>query len=318
MSLDLNGLANYTKENEEVLLTASIMGAKTQARIAEKGNILTGVKTSEKIGVLETDVVFQDGANCAFTPAGTTKITQRSVVVGDIKVQESLCPKELEKKYTQKMLKDGSKQETIPFEEEYTGQKTLLIAGALEKALWQGDTASASPNLNKFDGLIKNNDSSTVNINANTAEYIGTPIDSATGITQANVISVIDAVVKAIPAELRDKPDLEVLCGWDVFTPYTFALRDKNWFHYDAANSNGELVIPGTNIRLVALPGLNDTSRVFALRWSNVFMGTDLEGEDDKFDMFYAKEAKEVRFDANWKSGVNVAFPKEVVTFKLA
>ena len=40
--------------------------------------------------------------------------------------------------------------------------------------------------------------------------------------------------------------------------------------------------------------------------------------EEEKFEIFYAKEADQVRFVSEFKMGVNVAFPDEIVKFILA
>jgi len=44
----------------------------------------------------------------------------------------------------------------------------------------------------------------------------------------------------------------------------------------------------------------------------------DLLNEEDRFELFYAKEADEMRFVAEFKYSVNYAFPTEVVYFALA
>jgi hypothetical protein len=54
------------------------------------------------------------------------------------------------------------------------------------------------------------------------------------------------------------------------------------------------------------------------MRLSNLFLGTDLLNEEEKFEIFYAKEADQVRFVSEFKMGVNIAFPDEVVKFILA
>ncbi|WP_212005750.1 hypothetical protein [Chitinophaga sp. HK235] len=317
MSFDVSALSNYTKENEQLLVTSSIFNAKTQQKIQSQGNVMTGVKSSEQINRIDTDAVFQAGGSCGFNAQGTTAITQRPVTVGKIKVNEALCPKTLESKYTQKALQIGSRYESIPFEQEYTDKKAARIAAQIEKALWQGDTGSANANLNKFDGLIKLIDAAAGVVAANTAPYIGTPIVVADGITKANVRSIVDAMFLAIPENLVDKEDIEIVCGWDTFRLYILALRDANLYAYDADNTGGEIEIPGTNIKLVALAGLNGTKRLFAFRWSNIFLGVDMLNEEEKWEIFFAKEADEVRFVAEWKTGINTAFPDEVVSFKL-
>jgi hypothetical protein len=54
------------------------------------------------------------------------------------------------------------------------------------------------------------------------------------------------------------------------------------------------------------------------MRLSNMFLGTDLLNEEEKFEIFYAKEADQVRFVSEFKMGVNIAFPDEAVKFILA
>jgi len=63
---------------------------------------------------------------------------------------------------------------------------------------------------------------------------------------------------------------------------------------------------------------LNGTNKVYATRLSNLFIGTDLLNEEEKFEIFYAKEADQVRFVSEFKMGVNFAFPDEMVRFVLA
>jgi hypothetical protein len=129
------------------------LGAKTASLIKSAGNVMVGVKSSEKINIMETDAIFQDGASCGFNASGSTTFTQRTVTPGKIKVNEALCPKDLESKYLQKALPTGSMYDSIPFEQEYSEKKAKTIAAQLETALWTGDTTSVNVNLNRFDGL---------------------------------------------------------------------------------------------------------------------------------------------------------------------
>lgn len=324
MAYNVSALTDYTKENEESLVMRSLFGARTQQIIQAEGTVMTGVKSSEKINILDTDAIFQTGGTCGFNSSGATTFTQRSLVVGKIKVNESLCPKALEAKYTQKALQIGSRYEAVPFEEQYTDQKAGTIAEQIEVAMWKGDTASVDVNLNKFDGFIKLIDAAAASVAANAAAYIsGGAISSATGITSANVKSVVNAMWLALPARVQGKSDVRVFCGWDVFQKFIAAYTDQNLFHFKPAGSevsaeNGEVIIPGTNYKLTAVHGLDGTNRLFALRTSNMYEGTDLENEEERWEIFFAKEADETRFIAEFKKGVQVAFPNEIVQFQLA
>jgi len=317
MAFDVSTLAAYTEQNEALLVTSSVLGAKTASLIKSAGNVMVGVKSAETINIMDTDAIFQSGGSCGFTASGSTSFTQRTVTVGKIKVNEALCPKDLESKYLQKALPTGSMYDSIPFEQEFADKKAKRIAAQLETAIWQGDTDSVNVNLNKFDGLVKLIGAASGVVAANASTYIsGAPLSS---ITAANVISIFDGVYKAIPAQVVAADDMTIFCGQDVFRTYTIALKNENMFHYTVdAKADSEFVLPGTSIKVVAVAGLNGTNKIYALRLSNLFLGTDLLNEEEKFEIFYAKEADQVRFVSEFKMGVNIAFPDEVVKFILA
>lgn len=324
MAYNVAALADYTEQNEELLVMRSLFSSKTAQLIQSEGNVMTGVKSSEQINILDTDATFQNGGTCGFLSSGATTFTQRQVTVGKIKVNESLCPKALEAKYTQKALQVGSRYEGIPFEKQYTDQKSGTIAQQLEVAFWQGDTTSVDANLNKFDGYIKLIDAAGTAVAANSAAYIsGGPVTAVTGITVANVKAIVAAMWLAMPAKIQGKDDIRVFCGWDTFNKFIAAYTDLNLFHFAPAGTevsakNGEVIIPGTNYKLTAVHGLDGTNRLFTIRMSNMWMATDLENEEERWEIFFAKEADEIRFVAEFKDGVNVAFPDEIVQFELA
>ena len=314
MSFSVGTLANYTKENEQLLVTSSVLGSKTASLIKEQGNVMVGVKSAETINIMDTDAIFQDGSSCGFNASGLTSFTQRTVTVGKIKVNESLCLKDLESKYLQKALPAGSMYDSMVFSEEFSKRKTEKIAQQLETALWMGNTASVNVNLNKFNGITTLiTAAGAAVVNANSVALHGVV---ETAITDANVISIFDDIYKAIPASVVDKDDVAIFCGMDVFRTYTVKLKSSNLFHYkyDEA-ANGQFFLPGTNVRVIAVQGLNGSGDIVAARISNFFLGTDLLNEEERFEIFYAKEADQVRFVSEFKMGINFAFPDEIVKF---
>lgn len=392
MAFSLGGLTAYTEQNKQALITKALFKAKTIGMMTP----MTGIKSAETINILNTDAVFQVGGTCGFSSSGTTAITQRTVTIGKIKVQEALCPKSLEAYYTQTLLKPGSQYDGIPFEQIYTDYKTEQIAKSLEVAIWQGDTTSGNANLSKFDGLIKLIDASyaAVNLNAITgtgtaAVTSGSPTVTGTGtaftsqvnvgdkliigavtgvvdtvnsatsitltanagssvsttaykiiplysdgatalvsnpyfaspitsVTAANVIALFQNIYLVIPVELLGNDTVKVFVGMDIYRTWVNALTTANLFHYTAETADNELVIPGTNVKVVAVNGLNGTNRVFAMSTDNMYFGTDLMNEEERFEIFFAKEADEVRYMAEFKVGTNVAFPSQVVQFTLS
>ena len=309
MAFDVSTLGAYTRQSIKPLLTSAVFGAKTQEMILKSGIVLTGVKSAESIPIIDTDANFQLDS-CSFDASGSTSFTQRTVTVGKIKVEEKLCPKDLETKFTQEALKKGSTYEDFgnaAFEAAYIDKKNARIAAQLEVALWQGDTTNGNENFKRFDGLMKLIDA-------------GSPISGGTPaqVTAASVIGIVKGVKNAIPAALKGMKDVVIFCGYDVYDLYVDAGVTANLFHYDFKDESnyGGLTVPGTGIRLEAVHGLDGTGDLYAMRLSQVAIGVDLEAEETNYRLWYSQDNNDVRFRAAWKIGVNVAFPGEIVAFK--
>ena len=309
MALDLTGLTNYVKENEQQLATSLVFAPKTAKLIEAAGNVQVGIKSSEKINLMETDAVFQAGGTCGFSSSGTTAFTQRALTPGKIKVNESICPKSFEAKYTQKALRAGSSYDYMPFADEYSAKKIAVIGEALEVGLWQGDTTSLNAQLNKFDGLLKLIAPSGVPV----AGVIDGNPGNVAALSTSTIIAAVDEVYTLIPADIVANGDVVIFAGMDAFRMYTVALKAANLFHYAAESVDFEIVIPGTSVKLIAVNGLNGTDKLVATRMSNLYLGVDLLNEEEKFELFFAKEADEMRFVAEFKMGVQYAFPTEIV-----
>ena len=324
MAFDVSTLVSYVIENENLLVAKSLFGARTASLISEEGNVLTGIKFAEQINVLGTDAIFQSGAGCTRVSSGTTAITQRKVTVGNIAVVEDICVKDLRRTFLSKSMVKGSYEDTLAFEKEYTDLKSHTIAKQSEIALWQGDTTSGNANLLLFDGLIKLIDNSGVQVLANNSAYIasGAPISVATGITLTNVKSIINAMWLALPADVTGRDDIRIFCGWDVFNKFINSYTDQNLFNFaptgsEVSAANGVVIIPGTNYKLTAVHGLDGTNRLFATYMPNFYLGVDMENEEDTFVMMQDQFKDYLRFKCQFKQGINVAFPDQVVSFKL-
>jgi hypothetical protein len=227
-----------------------------------------------------------------------------------VKVEETLCPKTLEAKWMQTQIMPGSPT-MIPFEEQIGNEKVAVIAQTLETALWQGDTASGNPNLNRFDGLNKI-------ISAASPTLANAAPTTFTTVTSANIDEILDQVYANIPAAVAEKSDLVCFLGIDAYKLMLVNLKNANLFHYVAdAATTMEMVYPGTNMKLIGVGGLNGTNKIVAGSLSNFFLGTDLANEEEITKLWYSEDSDEVRFRLTFKYGVQVAFPSEVVYFTL-
>jgi hypothetical protein len=309
MAFVVSSLANYTNEQSTDLLVKALFGSKTASTLQSAGQVQVGVKSSATLNLLNSTVFFQaDG--CGYNPSGSTTFTQRTITVGAVKVEETLCPKTLEAKWMQTQIMAGSPT-MIPFEEQVGTEKSAVIAENIEIAMWQGDTTSGNPNLNRFDGFNK--------IIAAASPTLANSAPTAfTSITVSNIDDILDQVYANIPARIATKSDLVCFIGVDAFKLMLVNLKNANLFHYAVdASQTMEMVYPGTNMKLIGVGGLSGTNKIVAGSLSNFFVGTDLANEEEVYKLWYSEDNDEVRFRTTFAYGVQVAYPAEVVFFTL-
>lgn len=300
----VSGLSAYVDEQRYPLLRKAILGGDSISKMVPQ----LGIKTKAKINYMETDADFQDGSSCGFSPSGSTEFTQREIETGIIKEELEWCFKSLWGKYLENQYRVQADPQAMPFEAEITGELVDKISQKLEKAVWQGDKSSANANLNKFDGLLK-------------------ILDGASAVTENVAIAststsydAVKAVFLAIPEEILGK-GVEIMVSPELYRDFAMALVDKNLYHYDPANgaaTDAGFLFPGTNIRVVKVQGLAGTKKIIATYWKNLYYGADLLGEEERFRLWYDEEDEMFRFRALWNSGVQVAFPDEVVVGTIA
>ena len=321
MALVFSGISSYTKQQIAPLLTEAVFSAKTQSLLKAGGILLPKTKSSVAVPKLATNATFQSDA-CGWNASGTTTLSQATVTVGKIKLEETICPKDFEAYFSQEALKAGSTYEDFgwaEFQDKFATQKNKMIAKQLETAIWQGDTTgtNTNTNTNKFDGLIKLIDAGSP-VDANVTGFTGATGTIAT-ITGANVVSCIQAVYKAIPVEIVDAEDTHIFVGNDVYRLAVLAYQALDLFNYKLdANADQMFVIPGTNVKLAAVNGLNGTGDIYATTLSNIALAFDLEAEEDNYSIWYSKDNNEVRYRVAFKLGVNVAYTTLCVKFKSA
>ena len=297
-------LTTYTDQQRLPLITKAVFSARSAALFTKQ----VGIKSAAALNLMDTDANIAGGDVCGWSATGNTSFTQRNITVGRMKIQEALCPRQLEQYWMQSQLTAGSQYDGVPFEQAFAEQKALRIAEALENAIWQGNSYFSGVNQ-----LLNAASGSTVS--GNTAAISGS-------ITTANVISIFDTIYTRIPQAILTKTDLVMFCGWDTFRTLVMAFKANTGVMYNQVDlqglADGEIVYPGTNIRVIAVPGLLGTNRIVCTYLGNLFYGTDLLSDEENFSMWYSQDNDEVRFQAAFKAGVQFAYPDLIVDWKLA
>lgn len=298
--INVSSLTQYVDEQRLPLIRKAVLAPKS----ADLFNLQTGVKSKAALNILTTSVVFGDGAACGWNPNGTNTLSQREIEVGKVKVNMNFCDRTLLDYWAGYEVKVAAGKEVLPFEEAFVADILAHVNEEVEKAIWQGDK-EGSGNLTIFDGLLKI-------LNAESG------VIKKAAVSGNNVAQEVYDAYASIPLEILHTAS--IVCGEDTFRAYIGELNSANLYHYDPKVDEGmSIVIPGTSTRIYGVPGLNGTKKIIAgdLK-GNFFYGTDLEGDQEVFDLWYSKDNQEFRLAIKFNAGVQVAFPDQVVVKTIA
>lgn len=302
MAINVNNLTNYVDEQRLPLIRKAVLGART----AYHFYLMTGVKGATALNLLSTDVQFGDGYDCGWHEAGSSTLSQRTLTPGAIAVNMAFCDKKLLKTWANYEVRVAAGQKTLPFEEDFMAGVGEAIAANLEKAMWQGDTASGDANLNKFDGMIKILDSASL----------------AATVSGSTVTETVKAMYQAIPAEAFTKGEVVLYMGADKYRAYIQELiANGNLVITTGVNDVAmpdSVLIPGTNVRVIYVDGLNGTGKMYASYKDNFVYGVDLTDDAEKYDFWYSQDNREHRLAVEFIAGVQVAYPEFVVKGEMA
>lgn len=290
MAINVSSLTQYVEEQRLPLIKKTIFAAPS----IKYFNLQTGVKHSAALNILDTTVQLGDGATCGWDEAGTSSFSQRMLEVGNYKVNMSFCDKTMLKYWNGYEVRVAAGQKSLPFEEDFVNGVIGGVKEKLEKIIWQGVKAT-----DKADGIV------TI---LNSAEGVIKPSVESGATTYEKVL----AVYKAIPVKVLDKAVIFV--GADMFRDLVLEMTAKNLYHYaPTIDESLTIVLAGTTTKVIGVEGLNGTNKIVAANPENIYFGTDMEGDDEKFDLWYSQDNQEFRLAINFNAGVQVAFPDEVV-----
>ena len=295
----VSSLPSYVEQRREPLIRDVVFGASSIAHLS----LQTGIKTAAKLNILTADPVFQDGSVCGFSPDNTTALTQREIVTGLIKVNESYCPDTLLGKWAEYLVRIPEPQRAeLPFERYIVDVLKEGIRKGIELAIWQGDTTSLDDKLKWFDGFLKiagaDGNVVAVNIPAGVSAY-----------------EAIKLVILGIPEADIHSARAKVFVNPNLFQLFMFELVEKNLYHYAGPQNESpeEYVFPGTSVRVICTYGLTGTYNIFASCSDNLFYGTDVENAAEQFKIVYDEISETFLLKVRFNAGVQYAFSERVV-----
>ena len=292
MAINVSALSSYVDEQRLPLIRKTIFAAPSVKHF----NLQKGVKHAAALNILSTDIVLGNGAACGWNEAGASTFSQRVLEVGNYKVNMSFCDKVLLDKWAGYEVRVAAGEKNLPFEEAFTEDIVKGVGREIERIAWQGVKAQ-----DRADGILT--------ILAAEAEESGSTI-AIEGESGATAYQDVLAIYENIPVEVLDKAAIFV--GMDTFRSLVLDLTLANLYHYDPKVDDAmQIVLPGTNTKVYGVAGLNGTKKIVAADPENIFYGVDMEGDEEKFDLWYSKDNQEFRASINFNAGFQVAFPEQ-------
>lgn len=315
MVIDLSALTKYTDELAIELISKSVL----QGRTVQTGlSIQSDIKYKAPVNILSSTLTAQ-ATSCGMSATGSVALSQRDIETCPLTVFEDVCLNDLEQYWTGKLMQAGSYNENIPFEKLYTDDKVNRIQALSEDLLWKGSkdsndvTGNGAPtgNLALCNGILD-----VLGFQAGSAS-----VHNLSGATfsKSNAIATIDSIINEFTAEASDaveEDNLNIYLSYSNFNLLTQALRDGNYFHYDANQGDHRIDgYLGTRFNVIAVRGLNGVGKIVATPAGNIHYGVDMLNDFETFEAFYDRKDDQVYFRSKWKQGVQVAFPEFVVVY---
>jgi hypothetical protein len=248
-----------------------VAAALLSARTLDNGyiTVVPNVKYKQVIQKLDVDSIVNN-ASCDFTTSGTVALTERILEPKELQVNLQLCKQNFVASWEALQLGFSAFDEVpasfTDYLISYVGGK---VAEATEVSIWQGNPATNG----QFQGIYNELSSSVV------AGGTNAPVTSSISgsVTSTNVLTALNALVDAIPAEVYGKEDLMIYVPTNVAKAYQQALAGgsagaNGW---NNQMNVGEKPMNFNGVELALCPGLPASAMVAAQK-SNLFFGTGL------------------------------------------
>lgn len=301
----VTSLPDYIKENRDIIVANFALSGDSRRYFG----LLTGVKGKANLNVLAAETILQDGSTCGFDPLDTIEISPRTVEVAAIKVQGEICPQTLLGKWGEYLVRLNAKEikANLPFEGYIVEAITAEIKKKIETLIWQGDTENGDP----IDGLLAQiltggSEASTIDC-----------CDDGCSSTMPNVFGALTTIFIDLDDEITEK-------GVDIFVEpanyraFAVQLMKANLYHFAPEGFPDTIILPGTDARVIKTPGLAGTSYAVATFRRNFVYATDMEGDEEVFDIWWSNDNRVFRYEVLWSSGVGIVNPDQVGVYELA
>jgi hypothetical protein len=286
MSFNVTGLSAYTQENTD-LIAEAILNTEVLKHLAVRTGVTAGTTT---INLFSTD--FADAArSCGWDATTEFAYDQLAVTVADRQIKQEVCVPDLREFWLSERMQPGAGTEEVPFAE--------LVAnyylGGIKK------------NIEDFIGA------ELITASAGFAVQGGTPA----ALTVSNAIEQLNDLYDALDERAKMMEDVIIVMSPEKYRTAVRALvaaGTVGMYHYNFADGQGDIYLPGTNAKLVKNSGFAGEDTIVALPGKYAVFCTGLMDDMDKFNMFYDQGQDVVKMTAFYRRGLGVYSPAQCAT----
>ena len=286
-------LVGYVDQQRVPLIGKSVLGAKAPQYF----NLMTGVKGTAALNILNAEPALQCGNACGFNSENDTTFSQRELEAIPFKVNMTFCDKNLLDTWANYEVKVAAGIKSLPFEEEWTGQIVERVQNQLEKFIWAGGQY-CEKTVKGIEGIL--NTEHGIKVTATDGDSIYTKLIE---------------LFLALPDTVQAADDVVAFVNYKSYNKLVQDLLSASHYHLDVTNLEDGVVLPGTRVKVVPTQGIgsgtSDKTLAVMGRASNFYFGTDMRGDSEVFDLWYSQDNREFRLAIEFTAGTQVAFPDE-------
>lgn len=290
---NVDAIVGYVDKQRVPLIGKSVLGAKAPQYF----NLMTGVKGTTALNILDADPALQCGNACGFSSANGTTFSQRNMEAIPFKVNMTFCDKNLLDTWANYEVKVAAGIKNLPFEEEWTGQIVAKVQDQLEKFIWAGGTY-CEKTVKGIEQILNTEGGKKVTIAKADSIYT----------------KLVDLYL-ALPQTVQAADDVITFVNYYTYNKLVQELLSASHYHLDVTNLEDGIVLPGTRVKVIPTQGIGsanaDKTVAVMGRASNFYFGTDMRGDSEVFDLWYSQDNREFRLAIEFTAGAQVAFPDE-------
>lgn len=275
------------------------------SNVADNFRVLPGIKAETKLANVVFDNVIK-ASTCNFSATDDT-LDAVDISVCSVSAMAEICQFDLESSFVSMQMAKGSNGnfEVASFMSYYWDELANEIEAEVEQIRWKGDTdLTGTTFLKECDGYEKVLDT----------KVTGSTFVASSGLTSANIVSVLTTLVSKLPAGLNNKKrDVRIYMNGKTALLYTFAtLGLNNNFNY-----TGELDLQFAGFKIAVQEGMSDDKIVISSK-NNLVYAFDGEGDGKALKAINLADTvaePKIRTRANMKMGFHILNATEIVWF---